>query len=290
MKNHRFCTGQRILVGEREYVVERELDDGILQLRDEATSTYVQRSTESLLNIFSKGELRFLHDPHTESFAKKKMGQLCDAEISHLPPKVNTELERRYAYVRRVIKKGNIPKTVVALDPIVKEISKQIEDQKPPSAIQVYRWISDYKRSGESIRSLIPMYVNRGNKNSRFTQEELEIINSKINEKYMTPQRNSISNVHSAIVAEMGRQNKMRFEMEKLRYPSLKTVCNYVNKLDPYEVMKARYGKLVANLKYRPSQKKPQPTRPLERVEIDHTKLDLFVVDTERKMPIGAHG
>lgn len=31
----------------------------------------------------------------------------------------------------------------------------------------------------------------------------------------------------------------------------------------------------------------PQPKRPLERVEIDHTKLDLFVVDPITKMPIG---
>lgn len=31
----------------------------------------------------------------------------------------------------------------------------------------------------------------------------------------------------------------------------------------------------------------PQPTRPLERVEIDHTRLDLFVIDPITKMPIG---
>lgn len=31
----------------------------------------------------------------------------------------------------------------------------------------------------------------------------------------------------------------------------------------------------------------PRPSRPLERVEIDHTKLPLFVVDTETRLPIG---
>ncbi|NEU84634.1 DDE-type integrase/transposase/recombinase [Nostoc sp. UIC 10630] len=38
---------------------------------------------------------------------------------------------------------------------------------------------------------------------------------------------------------------------------------------------------------YDPVQEGPRPSRPLERVEIDHTLLPFFVVDTDTRMPIG---
>jgi len=46
-------------------------------------------------------------------------------------------------------------------------------------------------------------------------------------------------------------------------------------------------GSVMRILKFRPKKEGPRPTRPLQRVEIDHTKLDLLVVDMERRMPIG---
>ena len=48
-----------------------------------------------------------------------------------------------------------------------------------------------------------------------------------------------------------------------------------------------RYGQRTASLMYDPVQEGPRPTRPGERVEIDHTRLPFFVVDTETRMPIG---
>lgn len=48
-----------------------------------------------------------------------------------------------------------------------------------------------------------------------------------------------------------------------------------------------RYGHRIASQMYDPVMKGPRPTRPLERIEIDHTKLPLFVVDAEHRMPIG---
>ena len=38
---------------------------------------------------------------------------------------------------------------------------------------------------------------------------------------------------------------------------------------------------------FEPGKQGIQPTRPLERVEIDHMQLDLFVIDPQRKMPMG---
>jgi putative transposase len=52
-------------------------------------------------------------------------------------------------------------------------------------------------------------------------------------------------------------------------------------------VAKPRYGSRNAEQMYNGVNRGPRPTRPLERIEIDHSKLPLFVVDTENRMPIG---
>lgn len=69
--------------------------------------------------------------------------------------------------------------------------------------------------------------------------------------------------------------------------PDRATVYRTVARIDAYEKMAARYGKRIADLKFEAFKQGVRPSRPLERVEIDHTKLDLFVVDPERGMPIG---
>ena len=72
-----------------------------------------------------------------------------------------------------------------------------------------------------------------------------------------------------------------------MSFPEESTVYRVIEKLDPYEVAKARYGQRFADLKFEPKKEGARPIRPLQRVELDHTKLDLLVVDLERRMPIG---
>ena len=53
--------------------------------------------------------------------------------------------------------------------------------------------------------------------------------------------------------------------------------------------MAARWGKRAADREFAIVGPGPQTTRPLERVECDHTKLDLYVVDDRHGelIPIG---
>jgi hypothetical protein len=48
-----------------------------------------------------------------------------------------------------------------------------------------------------------------------------------------------------------------------------------------------RYGKRYADEQFRARGEGPRPVRPLERVECDDTKLDLMVMDSETRLPLG---
>jgi putative transposase len=280
-----FKTGQRMLISGREHIVDGILNDGSLRLMDAATNTCMKRQVKNLLDIYSRGGLRLLQDTQAEFFAIRKMGTLREADISALSDKEKEQLKRRYEYVSR-IKKEKVILTTNEFGQLVKEISHEINDPNPPSGVQLYRWFSDYNKSAGNVRALIPMFNRRGNTKSHFTQEELNLMDGIIRERYLNQPRTSVKVVYEAVVGEFGRQNKLRAE-NKLKIPSYWLVYRAIKKLDPYEVMRSRYGKLAADRQFKPQQQGPEPSHPLERVEIDHTKLDLFIVDGERRMPIG---
>jgi putative transposase len=60
-----------------------------------------------------------------------------------------------------------------------------------------------------------------------------------------------------------------------------------VERLDPYEVARRRYGKRYADEQFRARGERLRPVKPLERVECDDTNLDLMVIDTETRLPLG---
>ncbi len=65
------------------------------------------------------------------------------------------------------------------------------------------------------------------------------------------------------------------------------TVRRALNEIEPYALDVARHGTAYARNKWRYSLKGIVATRPLERVEIDHTLLDIVVVHDRTGMPIG---
>jgi len=113
----------------------------------------------------------------------------------------------------------------------------------------------------------------------------------------------SLSGVIRQVAEAIGDANPPE---RKLQWPSLRTIYRAIARLDDYEVTARRHGKRIADLKYHVVKEAPKPTRPLERVEIDHTKLDIMIlddatgalagrpwltlaVDVHTRMPVGFH-
>jgi putative transposase len=154
----------------------------------------------------------------------------------------------------------------------------------------------------DDIRALTPQFQKRGNFTRKFSgcrkhrysekdkeraQLVAEIVGEVIDEKYLTQQRLTVAAVYESLVGRIADENLYRDAGDKLPTPSERSIYDVVSQLDEYEVTKARYGKRIADQRCGIYKRGPQPTRPLERVEIDHTRLDLFVIDPVTKMPIG---
>src|ERR1041385_449387 len=192
--------------------------------------------------------------------------------------------------------------TPETLAPLISKVAARLNEPKPPSVITVWRWWRSYTDSGQDVRSLVPAIQARGNRNRRFfgrqakegelknnpeAQERstkvAELLNQAIDEVYLKDQRFTVQAVYDALLVKIDDANEFRDPDDRLPQPHRDSVYDAVTKLDDYEVIEARFGKKIADEKYRAVLQGPRPTRPLERVECDHTILDLFVIDPDRK-------
>lgn len=289
MAKFRFQRGVHLVLNGRECIIEQRLADSRWQIRDVANETYISAFNSELVDAFFAGQLQLIGEERAAKYVQRKIAKDLSLDFTELPEEIRKEVKRRLAYVRSIpMEHRNTAKETI-LVPIIEKVSKQIGDPFPPSCITLYRWARDFTASGEDIRSLIPSVKNKGNRSDKVPQTRVsEIIDEVIAGYYLTTKRPSVQAVYEAIVLRIDDENRSKAEDdEHLRLPAQTTVYNRIGKKDPYDVAKARYGSAYADQKFNVVGAGPRTNRPLERVELDHTKIDLFVVDDESRLPIG---
>ena len=292
----------------RECVIEERLPKGDLRVRDAALNESESISEATLVDALFDASLVILGDQRTTG-TKRKSAESLIADLNMLrdddPRK--REAKRRWAYVRAIVASNLIEVKAATLKPLIERVYREIQDtgDMPYWRTVYYRWFKAFVESGEDPRVLVPQYNKRGNKrrrfakkrkakNQKFSEKELElarevaeIVDDVINEEYLNPQRLSVQEVYDKLEIRIAEINKLRDPGDQLPVPHKDSVYSIVSQLDEYEKDSARFGKLYADNKHRCNKQALQPTRPLERTEIDHTKLDLFVVDEETRLPLG---
>ena len=142
----------------------------------------------------------------------------------------------------------------------------------------VYRWLDHYESSG-LVTSLMPNERNDKGK-SRISPEIEKIIESCINDVYLTAQKKKTK----AVFEEVAR----RCKADGISPPHPNTVRNRIAALPEKLKMSKRHGKKTAAQKFSPDRGGfPDATWPLEVVQMDHTQLDIILVDDIFRRPIG---
>jgi len=209
-------------------------------------------------------------------------------DIEGLTPAGRKEFERRWAYVQPLngAQLKRLREKVVK--PVIDDVAKRIGDPAPPSYDTVRRWYREFLAGDRDIRALFPSANRRGWRTRRLNDEVISIARQVIIDVYLTPERNSVRQTWDALVTAILEANSRSNRLMELPIPSLRWLYDEINRqFDGYEQDLARKGKITAELNYRAWGRGARPTRPLERVEIDHTVLDLIVVDDEYGNPIG---
>jgi putative transposase len=292
---HRLHRGLLIrLNGQGECRIEKRLTDSDLQLKNIVTNEYISVSEERIIAAWLDGALEFLGDAQGPTLAYARPAQTTASELSLLDEDLKAEVKRRFAYISVLKAKGETKGTREILSLTINEVSEEINDSTPPSTTTLWRWNKRYTESDEDLLVLTPAHHRKGNTQRKLasgdrqkSDEIVKLIDEVIEEKYLSKERPTVARTYDSIVSRIIAINDFRAPEDSLPIPHRDTVYAIVHKLDPFVVMKSRYGERLAKQKYDPVKHGPRTTRPLERVEMDHTKIDFMVVDPVMRLPVG---
>jgi len=142
----------------------------------------------------------------------------------------------------------------------------------------LYGWLKLYEASG-LLSSLLPK-VRRDRGSTKFDEDIEEVIKQAITTEYLTKQKKSQRMVIDEVKKLCRKQN--------LTPPHDNTIRNRIKSLSPELVASRRLGRKVSDNTYRPIKGQfPGADWPLSAVQIDHTKLDIILVDDHYRKAIG---
>jgi putative transposase len=141
----------------------------------------------------------------------------------------------------------------------------------------VYRLIARW-RADPRVTSLLPNARGRRPGASRKAPEIEELIRVVIEEVYLTRQKPTMTH----LVGEVRR----RCRQAGLEPPSRSTVERRLVQRAPSEVLARREGRKAARDRFTPATGSVEAPWPLSLVQIDHTLVDVIVVDTVTRLPV----
>lgn len=144
---------------------------------------------------------------------------------------------------------------------------------------QVYSLIKRYQSSGGLVTDMLLNKSHGGKGKSRLPEAIEHIIREVLRTQYLNKQKLSETAIWNEVVYRCHKLN--------LSSPSLNTVRLRIKWLDPYVVTRKRNGIDAARALESAGGIPPKITAPLEQVQIDHTVVDLMIVDDINRQPIG---
>ncbi|MGO2092705.1 MAG: transposase [Microbacterium gubbeenense] len=144
---------------------------------------------------------------------------------------------------------------------------------------RVYFLIRLWRDGQGAVSDLVPGRSSGGRGGARLPVEVETVVREVIRKHYLTRQRKTIAAVHREII----RMCRLR----GLPAPSRNAVRRRIAALDPRAETVGREGREAARPLQSAGGQVPAIVEVLEQVQIDHTVVDLIVVDEQHRLPIG---
>lgn len=169
--------------------------------------------------------------------------------------------------------------------PLIDELLFSGDIDKKVSWRTVKRWYDNYDKN-HPLTSLAPSHKSKGVRQGN-SLAELGFFKESLEKRFLVRERPTINNAYEYYCDRILIANKGLSVRDRVVPIKQRAYYYRVWKLEPYDVMAARYGKRSADIHFRDIGMFKKPTRVLERVEIDHTPLDLMLIDDSMNVVLG---
>ena len=290
-----FTRGLVLRKGERSFEFERDLGDGNLQFKRLDTFEVITFSVTKLYADILEGIIQVVRPvPKSQAHLPEPQSH----QIVVLPAKITKPQEAliafRMHFIRAAIRMratfGSFDRCAEVLaqtsrpqgiDDKEREMINAIDMPKAPTLM---RWLKIYQESGANPYALCDRR-SLAIKPKRINCTVEGVIEDAIVKYYMQLRGATIKQTCSRIRDLMKLTN--RRDGTDIKPPSEKTVARRINDISEFVRDTKRFGAAYARNKWRYSLAGDQSTRILERVEVDHTMLDVWVLDPRSGVPLG---
>lgn len=188
-----------------------------------------------------------------------------------LPDKEKEVARERYEAIKPILTRS-MPGSVIVL-------TKKVAEESGVSDRTIREWIKRWKVGG--LASLAPMRRKQGGVGkSRLPIEVENIVNECIEEFYLSRRKSTLE----SLMARIGE----RCDEKGIKPPGKKAVKKRIDKISGRKITSAREGTQKSRSMYHVTKASfPGADAPLAYVQMDHTPLDVIVVDEESGVPIG---
>jgi putative transposase len=238
---------------------------------------------EQLLDEYRAGNISAREPVVDAGYTSQKV---FSRPLDELSKEVQQEVVRRRHYLQAIFNQGRPIFTKEYLSPLILRAATEIGDEKPPGVTSVYRWCRKYQRS-EDTRALIPRFDRRGSRKLKQDERLLQLASEAIEEAFKASPQATGKSIYTRLVGKVTTANTRMLPSEQMKQPTLRTFHRMLNRMDSYDFAVLKEGKVAADKRYRVLMTGLPTTQILERVEMDHTPLDLFIIDEKTWLPLG---
>jgi putative transposase len=281
MGTSRFRAGTQLKIDGKTAILLRKLDGDLWQVEDELSRRITEYKLTTLYGLYESGNLVFVD---TLPPLSRKIKDNSSPENVGSDPALEIAKVRRL-YVIAVI---GLPNSRRVMESAIKALWVSIEEpDAAPSYISVYRWKRRYLEAGKDLRSLISRDGMKGNTRDRYPSEVTTFVDAAINTVYLTLERNTIQDTLDEATNCVKQENNLRPKSLQLPLPTRRLVQRMVSEIPAFDRYAARHGRDAAEKMFRAVLNQCTTSAPLERAQIDHTPLNLVVIDDETMLPLG---
>lgn len=277
-----FKAGAELKIDGKPATILRKISGDVWQVEDDRSKRITEYSMAELHSRYLAGNLVFAGGGLPVFNIKHKPAQLQEA----LAGDADWETAKvRRPYVLAILK---LPNSRLEIERAVSEVWAKVKQPETiPGYVTAYRWKNRYLAAGGDIRALLPRHAQKGNTRSRYPAEVESIVTEAVQNLFLSQERNTIQATLDYAMSRVMRENALRPESMQLPWPTRRLVQRTIEAIPAFDRYAARHGRTAAVKRFRSVQAHRTTAAPLERAEIDHTPLDLMVIDDDTGLPLG---
>lgn len=289
MAHSLFRRGSIVAIDDVHHRVVETIGDRY-QLRAARDGALHEYSSQQLLILYEHARLKItaLEDFPVEG--DERLGQIpIERSLSDFPERIRIKAIRKWKYLTAICPDGRIGLSRKILRESIRACAQQIEPgKKPPGLASFYVWRRKWVLGHFDIRALIDKWELRGRRPRTDYPDALrEVMGEGIERVYLTEQRESKVELRDWINAKIKRINLTRAPEDALQKVSMRLINKFLDQYEKHYILRRRYGERIAAQRLTMFGKAPECSRPLQRVEVDNTPLDVLVIDEATRLVLG---